>query len=57
MVSGARSQRPGRRVQATIGIPFPGEVIGGKLSFFGGESRHYYPAHQIDGQIQGVHLQ
>ncbi|MGB9962998.1 BREX protein BrxB domain-containing protein (plasmid) [Halobacterium sp. MBLA0001] len=46
-----------RNVKATIGIPFPGDVVGGKLSFFGGESRHYYPAHQIDGQIQGVHLQ
>ncbi|MDT3436714.1 BREX protein BrxB domain-containing protein [Haloarcula sp. 1CSR25-25] len=46
-----------RNVKSTIGIPFPGGVVGGKLSFFGGESRHYYPAHQIDGQIQGVHLQ
>jgi hypothetical protein len=46
-----------RNVRSTIGIPFPGDVVGGKLSFFGGESRHYYPAHQIDGQIQGVHLQ
>jgi len=28
------------------------------LSFFGsGDSRHYYPAHQIDGQIREVHLQ
>jgi len=46
-----------RNVKSTIGIPFPGDVVGGKLSFFGGESRHYHPAHQIDGQIQGVHLQ
>lgn len=46
-----------RNVKSTIGIPFPGDVVGGKLSFFGGESRHYYPAHQIDGQIQGLHLQ
>ena len=46
-----------RNLKSTIGIPFPGDVVGGKLSFFGGESRHYYPAHQIDGQIQGVHLQ
>ncbi|WP_435066696.1 BREX protein BrxB domain-containing protein [Haloplanus sp. C73] len=46
-----------RNVKSTIGIPFPGDVVGGKLSFFGGESRHYYPAHQIDGQIQEVHLQ
>lgn len=46
-----------RNVKSTIGIPFPGEVVGGKLSFFGGDSRHYYPAHQIDGRIQEVHLQ
>ena len=46
-----------RNVKSTIGIPFPGDVVGGKLSFFGGESQHYYPAHQIDGQVQGVHLQ
>lgn len=46
-----------RTVRSTIGIPFPGDVIGGKLSFFGGDSRHYYPAHQIDGQIREVHLQ
>ena len=46
-----------RNVRSTIGIPFPGDVVGGKLSFFGGDSQHYYPAHQIDGQIQEVHLQ
>lgn len=46
-----------RNVQATIGIPFPGDIVGGKLSFFGEESRNYYPAHQIDGRIEGVHLQ
>lgn len=46
-----------RNVKSTVGIPFPGDVVGGKLSFFGGESRRYYPAHQVDGQIQGVHLQ
>jgi len=46
-----------RNVKSTIGIPFPGEVVGGKLSFFGGDSRHYYPAHQIDGKIREVHLQ
>lgn len=45
-----------RNVKSTIGIPFPGEVVGGKLNFFGGDSRHYYPAHQIDGKIQEVHL-
>lgn len=46
-----------RNVKSTIGIPFPGDVVGGKLSFFGGPSRHYYPAHQVDGQIREVHLQ
>jgi hypothetical protein len=46
-----------RNVTSTIGIPFPGDVVGGKLSFFGGDSRHYYPAHQIDGRIREVHLQ
>ncbi|RRJ28507.1 BREX protein BrxB domain-containing protein [Halocatena pleomorpha] len=46
-----------RNVRSTIGIPFPGDIVGGKLSFFGGESRHYYPAHQIDVQIREVHLQ
>ena len=46
-----------RNVKSTIGIPFPGDVVGGKLSFFGGESRHYYPAHQIDDPIKEVHLQ
>lgn len=46
-----------RRVRATIGIPFPGEVIGGKLSFFGERAQHYYPAHRIDGQISARDLQ
>lgn len=46
-----------RNVQSTIGIPFPGDIVGGKLSFFGEESRNYYPAHQIEGRIEGVHLQ
>jgi hypothetical protein len=46
-----------RNVQSTIGIPFPGDIVGGKLSFFGEESRNYYPAHQIDGRIKEVHLQ
>jgi hypothetical protein len=45
-----------RNVRSTIGIPFPGDIVGGKLSFFGGDSRHYYPAHQIDGRIREVHL-
>lgn len=46
-----------RNVKATIGITFPGDVVGGKLSFFGGDSRHYYPAHQIDIPINEKHLQ
>jgi hypothetical protein len=46
-----------RNVSSTIGIPFPGDIVGGKLNFFGGDSRRYYPAHQIDGQIREVHLQ
>lgn len=46
-----------RNVKSTVGIPFPGDVVGGKLNFFGGDSRHYYPAHQIDGQIREEHLQ
>lgn len=47
------------RVQATIGIPFPGRVIGGKLSFFGEDARHYYPAHRAgdDRQVKEVHLE
>lgn len=39
------------RVKSTIGIPFPGQVMGGKLSFFGEGARHYYPAHIVgDGK-------
>lgn len=46
-----------RNVKSTIGILFPGEIFAGKLSFFGKKARHYYPAHRIDKQIRGVHLQ
>ena len=46
-----------RRTQSTIGIPFPGTVIGGKLAFFGEDAHHYYPAHRIDQQVKGEHLQ
>ena len=46
-----------RNVKSTIGIPFPGEAVGGNLNFFGGDSRHYYPAHQIDGQITKNYFQ
>ena len=45
-----------RRARATIGMPFPGRIYGGKLSFFGEEARHYYPAHRIDEQIKRAHL-
>jgi len=44
-----------RNVNTTVGIPFPGSVIGGRLSFFNEDARHYYPAHRIDDQIvEGV---
>lgn len=45
-----------RNVKTTIGIPFPGSIIGGKLSFFDEDARHYYPAHRIDTQITGGYL-
>lgn len=45
-----------RNVRSTIGIPFSGNIVDGKLSFFAEESRNY-PAHQVDGRIEGVHLQ
>jgi hypothetical protein len=41
-----------RNVNTTVGIPFPGSVIGGRLSFFNEQARHYYPAHRIDTQIE-----
>lgn len=40
-----------RNVKTTVGIPFPGSVIGGRLSFFDEDARHYYPAHRIDTKI------
>lgn len=46
-----------RRVRATVGIPFPGSILSGKLSFFDEQAQHYYPAHRIDTQIQAAHLQ
>lgn len=48
-----------RRARSTVGIPFPGSVIGGKLAFFGDaeKARHYYPAHRVDQQITGEYLQ
>lgn len=46
-----------RNVKSTVGIPFPGNVVSGSLNFFDTESRHYYPAHQIDGEITWRELQ
>lgn len=44
-----------RNVNTTVGIPFPGSVFGGQLSFFNEDTRHYYPAHRIDEKIvEGV---
>lgn len=40
-----------KNVHTTVGIPFPGSVIGGRLSFFNESARHYYPAHRIDQQV------
>jgi hypothetical protein len=45
-----------RNVNTTIGIPFPGSIRGGKLSFFNEDARHYYPAHRIDEKITEVYL-
>lgn len=36
-----------KSVNTTVGIPFPGSVIGGRLSFFDENARHYYPAHRV----------
>jgi len=44
-----------RNVKTTVGIPFPGSVFGGRLSFFNEDARHYYPAHRIETKIvEGV---
>lgn len=40
-----------KNVNTTIGIPFPGSVIGGRLSFFNESARHYYPAHRVNQQV------
>ena len=45
-----------RNVKSTVGVPFPGNIVGGKLSFFGEESRAYYPAHRIEERIERSHL-
>lgn len=40
-----------KNVSTTVGIPFPGSVIGGRLSFFNERARHYYPAHRIGNKV------
>jgi hypothetical protein len=40
-----------RNVRTTVGIPFPGSVIGGRLSFFNEQARHYYPAHRVGTKV------
>lgn len=45
-----------KNVNTTVGIPFPGSVIGGRLSFFNESARHYYPAHRIDQQVTAGYL-
>ncbi len=40
-----------KNVSTTVGIPFPGRVIGGRLSFFNENARHYYPAHRIGDKV------
>ncbi|WP_276275251.1 BREX protein BrxB domain-containing protein [Haladaptatus sp. QDMS2] len=45
-----------RNVTTTVGIPFPGSVIGGRLSFYNEDARHYYPAHRINQQIEEGYL-
>lgn len=40
-----------KNVNTTVGIPFPGSVVGGRLSFFNERARHYYPAHRIGNKV------
>jgi hypothetical protein len=40
-----------KNVNTTVGIPFPGSVVGGRLSFFNEQARHYYPAHRIGNKV------
>ncbi len=46
-----------RNIRSTIGIVFPGTHDNQKLGLYSTNPQHYYPAHQIDGVIQEVHLQ
>ena len=45
-----------KNVNTTVGIPFPGSVTGGRLSFFDERARHYYPAHRIGNKVTAGYL-
>lgn len=49
--SGILDEMDRRNFKCAIGVIYPGEVIAGKLSMYGGEARHYYPAHIIKQQV------
>ena len=49
--SGILDEMDRKNFKCAIGVIYPGEVIAGKLSMYGGKSRHYYPAHIIREQI------
>ena len=50
--SGILDEMDRKNFKCAIGVIYPGEVIAGKLSMYGGKSRHYYPAHIIKEQIK-----
>ncbi|SEW34546.1 BREX protein BrxB domain-containing protein [Halobacterium jilantaiense] len=45
-----------KNINTTVGIPFPGSVVGGRLSFFNEQARHYYPAHRIGNKVNAGYL-
>jgi hypothetical protein len=45
-----------KNVNTTVGIPFPGSVVGGRLSFFNEQARHYYPAHRIGEKVNAGYM-
>lgn len=45
-----------KNVNTTVGIPFPGSVVGGRLSFFNEHARHYYPAHRIGQKVTAGYM-
>ncbi|WP_257301029.1 DUF1788 domain-containing protein [Haloarchaeobius sp. FL176] len=45
-----------KNVNTTVGIPFPGSVTGGRLSFFNERARHYYPAHRIGQKVTAGYM-